>query len=70
MNLLCNHDWVVLTETVTKAPFEVAMETCKTNGTVGKTTIPHQMCTTERKYIVICTCNKCGKIKKFVENLE
>lgn len=69
MNLFCNHDWKVLSETTTKSAFEVAMETAKESNVVGKTTIPWQMCNTDRKYIVVCSCSKCGKIKKFVENV-
>jgi hypothetical protein len=65
--MFCKHKWEILSETVTKSKFEVAINTL--NIPAGKAAIPHQMCCAERKVIQIITCVKCGKLKKFVENI-
>mgnify|MGYP003480836910 FL=1 len=63
----CKHDWKVLSETTTESPFEVA---AKMSMDCYNVKIPWQMCQTDRKHIVIVSCNKCGCIKKFVEDLK
>jgi hypothetical protein len=64
--MLCKHEWKILSETVTKSKFECAMEVI---GTLGKGTIPHQMSCANRKHIQVFACDKCGKLKRFVEQL-
>lgn len=64
----CLHDWKILSETVTKSKFESAMSivTARTDKTF---TIPAQMCDASRKHIQIVTCTKCGRMKRFVEDI-
>ena len=51
-----------------KAIFEAATEAlAKVGCTKGK--IPHQMCCADRKFIQVVQCTKCGKLKRFVENI-
>ena len=66
--MFCTHEWKVLSETTTVSQFEHAISVLKPS-TEGKFTIPGQMCDAGRKYIQIVTCDKCGKIKRFVENI-
>jgi len=69
MKLFCNHQWNTITDIVTESPFEVA--TRVTEGSTGRTRIiPHQMCSTERKHILVLSCKVCGKIEKFVTTLS
>lgn len=63
--MFCKHNWKVLSETVTKSKYEVAMDAMKTQGGVGKVKLPWQLCCAERKHIQIVVC-KCGKLKRFV----
>lgn len=66
--MFCRHKWETLSETVTESKFEnsvkVVRENCKNVGN-----IPGQMVCADRKHIQIITCNKCGKLKRFVENI-
>lgn len=70
----CKHDWKVLSETVTKSPFEVAMEATRryddSAGIDRRLLIPYQMCYTDRKHIQVVTCSKCGSIKQWITNLK
>jgi hypothetical protein len=59
----CKHKWQILSEKTTKSKFEVAREALEG---VSRVKIPWQMCDASRKVIQIVTCEKCGKIKKFV----
>ena len=52
---------------VTKSKFECAINAV--NGNVGNIKIPHQMCSADRKLVQIVSCEKCGKLNKFVENI-
>ena len=65
--MFCKHEWELLTETVTKSKFEVAMEA------IGERTyeinLPWHMSNTDRKHIQTFTCKKCGKLKRFVEEI-
>jgi hypothetical protein len=65
--MFCKHKWTIMSETVTKSKFECAISTI--NIAEGKTTVPHQMCCADRKFIQIVSCEKCGKLKRFVENI-
>ncbi len=57
------HKWKVLISDTAESAFEHALRVS------GGGTIPHQMCNTRRKRIDIVTCD-CGKIKRFVTNLD
>lgn len=65
----CKHEWTLLSETTTKSKFEVALAASVEYGVTKEVTVPHQMCCAERKYIQVFTCNECGDLKRFVEEL-
>lgn len=68
--MFCNHEWKVLSSTVTESKFEIAMKTIRESSPNNtNTTIPHQMCCADRVFVEIVTCDKCGKLKRFVENI-
>jgi hypothetical protein len=69
MKLFCKHEWKVLSETITKSKFEVATEKLLEKISKGEATIPRQLADANRKHIQIFTCGKCGKLKRFVENI-
>ena len=66
--MFCKHEWSILSETLTKSTFEMALSALD-NRITGKINIPHQLCDDNRKLIQIVVCNKCGKLKRFVEIL-
>jgi len=58
MSWFCTHDWKVLDKTVQKSMLELAMQArapLEGSSRLGRGTI-----------MVVCACNKCGKIKRFV----
>lgn len=67
--MFCNHQWKVLSESVTQSKFEHAMSIVRGDGTTGKITVPSQMSCAERKHIAVFVCDKCGKLKRFVEEI-
>ena len=67
--MFCKHEWVVLSETVTKSKYESSLQASKDTGVIGKFTIPGQLCCADRKHIQVFTCNKCGNLKRFVESI-
>jgi hypothetical protein len=67
MKWFCKHQWKTVTDIVTESPFEVALRV--TNDRVN-VTIPHQMCSTKRKHILVVACEKCGKINQYVTDLK
>ena len=66
IKLFCKHEWKIVSEITTKSRFEVA--TTQLNNTKPKT-IPWQLCDARRKHIQIVTCDKCGKLRRFVETI-
>jgi hypothetical protein len=66
--MFCKHKWVILSEVITKSKFEVASTFCA-NRQLSTLTIPWQMADTPRKHIQILQCEKCGKLKRFVEEI-
>ena len=66
--MFCKHEWRVLSETTTASQFEHAF-TLLEHSMKGKFTIPPQMCDADRKHIQIVVCDKCGKLKRFVESI-
>lgn len=62
--MFCKHEWKMLSEVTTKSKFEVATE-----NLVGNITVPWQLANANRKHIQVFTCGKCGKLKRFVENI-
>jgi hypothetical protein len=72
--MFCKHQWEILSETTTKSGFEVAVEAISqidTPKTLHKFNIkiPEQVTCAERKYIQVFKCDKCGKLKRFVERI-
>ena len=68
MKLFCKHKWEILTETTTKSKFEITAEVSNLSSS-SDFTVPWQLADASRKHIIVVTCPKCGKIKKFVENI-
>jgi hypothetical protein len=67
--MFCKHKWSILSETITKSTFDLAMETLKGAGHTSDFTLPGQLCKGERRHIQVITCDKCGRLKRFVEVL-
>ncbi len=65
--MFCKHDWKLLSDTTTKSKFEVATEALSDRTTSMK--LPWQMSDASRKHIQVFTCEKCGKLKRFVESI-
>lgn len=63
---MCKHEWKVLSETVTKSAIEVARSTVI--GSI-EFEVSGKLACAKRKHIQVFTCNKCGKLKRFVENI-
>lgn len=69
-SIFCKHNWVLVSEITTKSKFEIAIETMAPLGTdFKKINLPRQMSDTSRKFIQIIKCEKCGKFKRFVEDI-
>lgn len=66
--LFCKHEWKMLSEITTKSKYESSMEIIKKSG-LTKTTLPWQLCDASRQHIQTFVCNKCGKLKRFVEEI-
>ena len=65
--LFCRHDWKILTEKTTESKIEVAMRII--GDRIAKFNLPWQLCDANRKHIQIFYCMRCGKLKKFVEEI-
>ena len=59
MSIFCSHQWKILSETVT----ESALEQVVRLGLVPKGGNGHLL---TKRYITICTCEKCGKLEEFI----
>jgi len=66
--MFCKHKWEILSETVTKSKYESSMEASAILS-VSNIKLPHQLCDADRKHIQVFTCSKCGKLRRFVENI-
>ena len=62
--LFCKHKWKILSETTTQSKYEhftaVLGQPKDINVVFGAL---------KRKYIQIVTCDECGKLKRFVEDI-
>lgn len=65
----CKHEWKLLSETVTKSKYESSIEAVKDLCANTKLSLPWQMCDADRKHIQLFTCEKCGKLKRYVEKI-
>lgn len=60
--MFCNHEWRILSETTTESAYEHAKN-------IGLIVTRGSTLGLERKYIQIVVCDKCGKLKQFVEDI-
>lgn len=60
--MFCKHKWEILSEITTKSKVEHAVE-------LGMKIKRSSEDVCERKHIQVITCSKCGKLKRFVENI-
>ncbi len=66
--MFCKHEWRLLSDTVTKSRLEVAVGSLNTRG-ASEMNLPWQLCDASRTHIQVFACDKCGKLKRFVEEL-
>jgi hypothetical protein len=57
-----------MSETVTKSKFEYALHVVEDRN-IKKLKLPPQLSDAGRKHIQVFTCQKCGKIKRFVDEI-
>ena len=69
MSIFCKHEWKVVSEAVTESKFQHAMKSIDESSASGSVRIPWQMTDAERKHIQVIACDKCGKLKRFVESI-
>ena len=60
--MFCKHKWELISETTTKSRTEVL-------GESGVTKFKGVFNLVDRKFIQIVFCKKCGKLKRFVEEI-
>lgn len=60
--IFCKHEWMIISETTTKSQFEHMKEHGFTPNKVNGFAL-------ERKHIQVVICIKCGKLKRFVEDI-
>ena len=61
--MFCKHDWKVLSDVTMESPFDTAIKALATVNSRPKRMNKMPSCRTTQ--VIICSCNKCGKIKKF-----
>jgi len=66
--MFCKHKWKILSEITTKSKFETAVGAIKNAGGSCEG-LPWQMSCAERKVITTVSCETCGKLKQFVNNI-
>lgn len=64
--MFCKHDWKVLSETTTESKLSHIINVLEKNALRTFRYTPSDV---ERKHIVIVSCSKCGKLKRFVEEI-
>jgi hypothetical protein len=60
--MFCKHDWKVLSEITTKSKIEHALA-------IGANVTRGNGFALERKHILVIKCTKCGKLKRYVEEI-
>ena len=64
--MLCKHDWKLISETTTKSKLEVAVDSFSMRA---KFDLPWQLADATRRHIQVFSCAKCGKLKRFSEQV-
>jgi hypothetical protein len=64
----CKHKWELLERTTTQSQLEHSLEVAR-RATGDPIQLPPNLCCTKRKVIEVFTCEKCGKLERFVENI-
>lgn len=67
--MFCKHNWSLISETVTKSKIEESIEVLRRANINEELIFPHKLCCAERKHIQVFVCSKCGKLKRFVEQI-
>ena len=62
--MFCRHKWEVLSDTTLESPFDTFMNGLVRGG-AGKISTLENWPSEATKQVTICSCTKCGKIKKF-----
>lgn len=60
--MFCKHQWKILSEITTKSVVEHAID-------LGLTIKGQRTGALERKHIQVIVCEKCGELKRFVEEI-
>lgn len=68
MKLFCKHEWKKISESTTQSKFEHSISVSQ-SVSQGVKSLPHQLVCAERKFIQVFSCEKCGKIKRFIEKI-
>lgn len=66
MKIFCIHKWQVVSETTTKSAFDVVLDSLTEKGYEAKNLKGLE---TERFFIQVVACEKCGKLKRYKEVL-
>lgn len=64
--MMCKHKWKFLSETTTESQLEHAARVMPPHTVKG---YPSQVCDADRKHIQVFTCELCGRLKRFVEDI-
>ena len=58
--MFCKHEWKVISETTTKSELDML---------IAAGAIEIENVSSKRKFIQVISCDKCGKLKRFVEDI-
>ena len=64
--MFCKHSWKMLSETITESRLEHTVKQLR--GAIT-TRLSGRMSDASRKHIQVFTCEKCGKMRRFVEKI-
>ncbi len=67
--MFCKHKWNLLSETITESKFEHVIKQLERAGLTANVQIPWQLSDGSRKHIQTFTCEKCGGLKRFTEDI-
>ena len=67
MKLFCKHNWEVLSETTTES---IQEQNIRLGGVAYETEWDNVLQKLhEKKHILVVKCTKCGKLKRFIEDI-